>query len=145
MRHLEADIALRKSRSIESILEVFHIHHLQSIEDLICREMCSGLIQLCFQQTIYEQRCVAGNEVTNDMIALTDICRARIEIGFQDTETILYLIAVGADIEDFDCIFVFIAVQVCGNGIVAIILLFVFNNRSINDISVRRFFRWKFV
>lgn len=98
--------------------------------------MRTCLFKFHFQQTVYQQSSITGDEMTDDMIALTDVCRAGTEISFQDTETIFNLISIRTDFKDFDCIFMFHTFKVCCNVIITVILFFIFNNRSINYIIV---------
>lgn len=94
--------------------------------------MSSVLIKFRFKKAIDQQRGVACNEMTYNMVTFADIGRPGAKVGFQDTETILNLVSACANIKDSGSILVFSAVKVGSNGIVTIVFFFFLNNRLVN-------------
>ena len=98
--------------------------------------MGSIFIQLVLQQSVNQQGCVTYHKVRDNPSPVPVVDRPCIEIRFQYPETVFYFIPPRIDRQNV----LRPVLQIGGHRVVAVILLFLFNNCPVNGIMVRGFF-----
>ena len=72
-------------------MDIHDVHIFQCVNQIICGDMGSLAIQLCFQQAVHKEGGIADQEMDLDSVWITVVDRSCGKVGFQDPETIFDL------------------------------------------------------
>ena len=94
--------------------------------------MISFFFKQFFKNTINQKRSIAYHKMSNNSVQGTVVNRSCVKIGFHDSKTVLYFVAVHADFKNRFCVIIKIGCY----GIKAIVFFFLLNCFFVKNVGI---------